>query len=355
MSAQFVTETVDNTGAVVGNVCLTLDRDDNPWIAYIADQPVRNVQVARRTDAGWIREDTHVVAIADESRIPLAIDSKGNPHIACRDGDSGNLRWAFERQGSWTSQEVPTHGGLSPRPVSHISMTLHPGKLDTEMRDTPQFAFQEMFSARSLGYATKVGDNWSVEILDEDPIRETGLFASMAFDISEALRIAYFDFRDQGMSLNPQRLKMAVTLADGWDSRIVDDDPTLVGHFSSIPKGTTFTPFIAYWDKGSGDLIVWSPSSIFGDPGRKEVVAAALSSRPIPSAAVNLQSKFCVAYPDNGIRIATRHHESGEDAWGVQTVADTGTWPSLAYDKQGSAHIAYEAEGSLKYAREMEG
>ena len=176
MVEHFTFETVDDDGGLVGNTCLVLDTNKAPRIAYIANRPSGNIVVARKDTSGWTAEVTQATTFQGEAnRVAFAVDSGGKYHLAYRDHETENLLYAVGNDGHWVTETVPTSGGLA-RPVMDVSMQLHPGKLDTEMRDKPHIAYRDMFLGESLCCAVKPGDTWQGHVtkVDSLPDRPTG-------------------------------------------------------------------------------------------------------------------------------------------------------------------------------------
>jgi hypothetical protein len=106
---------------------------------------------------------------------------------------------------------------------------------------------------------------------------------------------------------------------------------------------------IAYADHKSCTVHAWV-NPLTGLPPTIEVVAGGnVTNGPRrPSAAGNPHGNLFVAYLDNGQVVLARRTFTGE--WTSQPVATGDGWPSLAFGKDGTAHLAYGTR-KLMYAR----
>ncbi|MFJ2938205.1 hypothetical protein ACIO8G_36280 [Streptomyces sp. NPDC087219] len=350
MVENFTFDMVDDVGGLVGNICLALDRDGIPHIAYRAHRPVGNIMLASKRSAGWTVEDTGAVSPPEANRVSFGMDSLGCPHIAYRDSSSGHLGYMVKADGSWNREHVPTSGGLFPQSVMDVSMQLHPGKHDESMRDTPHIAFRDTFSTQALCYATKIDGTWRghVKVLDDLPLRTTGLFNSLAFSNGEGLRIAYFDELETNEGVGRRQLKLAEVFNDEWTDGVIDEAGS-AGQNASLAGHGEGDICVVYWDGETGELKAWLKP--FASPVVKEAVATGLTRNTSPSAEFNWRSELCVAYGDGRLKLAKRAmHGDAAGRWSTQTVdAEGGAWPSVVCDKD-RTHLAYMKDGRLWYA-----
>jgi hypothetical protein len=348
----FTFETVD--GAVNGQVCLALDKNGNPHIAY-AGVGGKLMLASRDVDGTWIHEELFgggLVGAPEENRICLEIDSQGNPHIAYRELSSGNLYYGFKRDNRWEFTPVPTSLFFhDPRGVSGYAFKLHSGRLTPELRDTPHFVFHDLTS-NSLGYTRKVGGEFKITKVSEGNAWSVGLNPSMDFDdLSETFLIAYTEELDNGPGTEPLSRVSVTRIQDPLEGTIGFKSLLEQGRFrvvrpTSITSDTKWC--VAYGDFTNNTL----KASVFdfGLPEpHKEIVAATVF--PVtPSVAKAPGKDYRIAYgDDNKLKLASRN-QFGE--WNVEIIDPSGgEIPSLAYDNLGNAHIAYMLGNTLKYAK----
>ncbi|MFE6778492.1 hypothetical protein [Streptomyces sp. NPDC057702] len=350
MAENFTCDLVDDGGGLVGNTCLDLDPAGVPQIAYIAQRPVGTIMLARREPTGWTVTDTGAVSPTEWNRVPFGVDSLGNAHIAYRDPATGHLGYSVRSAEGWNREYVPTSGGLFPQSVADISMRLHPGKHDPSLRDTPHIAFRDTYSTHALCYATKVDGTWRghVTVVDDLPIRTTGLHNSLAFSSGEGLRIAYFDELETSEDLGRRQLKLAERFDGEWTHGVIDDAGRAGQHACLAGRGDGDI-CVVYGDGDSAELKAWLRP--FASPVVREVVATGLPSHVSPSAELNWRSELYVAYGDGQLRLASRAlHGDAAGTWRTRTVdAEGGAWPSLVCEKD-NIHLAYLKNGRLWYA-----
>jgi hypothetical protein len=130
---------------------------------------------------------------------------------------------------------------------------------------------------------------------------------------------------------------------------VVDDSPHLAINRPTSIVRTLFGGCLAYFDVASKTLKASVSASGISE---LETVATDVKNAITPSAAVN-GNAFRIAFSDlEAVKLASRN-QSG--IWAVETVDPVfGQTPSLAYDKSGTAHIAYVKNGALKYGRRSE-
>lgn len=338
--AQVTVETIE--GSRVGHPgSLVLDSNGDPHIVYATVDG--EVRCGRKVAGAWVSENIHMrTSTTTEDRICIAVDSHGDQHIAFKDRDSGHLVYGV-KQSAWTLEEVPTRGGTLARGVAHISFQLHPGKVSPEQRDAPHLSFHDTLNS-ALGHIVKTGERWHPTLIEDPDIRSAGLFTSLAIDVEERIRIAYFEGGEGHLVL-----KMAELLDGQWARDVLDDE--IEGESASFARGTFGRTYIAYFDRKTGSVKAWVHSFDLPAP-RKEIVIAGLSLPTAPSAAANPEGELRVAYSDGQLRLGLRDRFG---VWTSQTIdASAAGSPSLAYDKNGSFHMTYAVGSALKYARGTE-
>ena len=363
MATQFTFETVDGPDGVRGQSSLALNKDGIPRIAYV--DVAGKIKLANRDSGAWTIEEVSSAGIvdpSDEDRVCLQIDSGGNPQIAFLDGTNHLLIHGVKLNNNWTFTTVPTHF-RDARSVINFSFKLHPGRLTPELRDTPHFVYKDM-SGPNLGYTRMFGGRLEAATVDDRDAEnraaddtgafDDGLHTSLAFDdLSEELRIAYFDQQNLHGGFPIQKLFLAriVDVEADIISRktavvsLLDSD-SILGTCSSLTSANG-NIHIAYVDLTNHILKAFVKDFDLPEP-RKETVATVVT-RTVPSAA-DKGGGFVIAYSDdNKLKMASRDKFG---TWSVEVVDPSGgAMPSLTFDKFGNANIAYTVGQALKYAR----
>lgn len=355
-ATQFTFETVDDSGIVLGRSFLTVDGNGDPAIAYLSGSEINPaVMVARRQNGQWSRENTGGTAAPDTVRISLGIDSQGVPRLAYRDRSTDHAIFATRGNGIWSFEEIPTEGGIAVRGVADVSMQIEPNLHDPPFADTPTVAFRDAFQGDALRVARKTSGSWQISGVDGPSDTRNGV--SLAFDSGAGLTVAYFQGFDTGAPAIREPLKLARELPSDvtdtrppdFDSQVIDKD-FVAAESVSMARGLFSAALIAYADHQSHTVYAWVSELGSGLPPSIEVVAQGnVTNGPRhPSAAGNPHQNLFVAYLDNGQVVLARRTLTGE--WTSQPVATGDGWPSLAFDKDGTAHLAY-GTGKLMYAR----
>ncbi|PEY40948.1 hypothetical protein CN354_07935 [Bacillus cereus] len=350
----FTFETVDSQG---GQACLALDKNNNPHVAY-AGGSGKLMLASRTAETGkWTREELSgggLIGASDSDRVCLEIDSEGNPHVAYRELNSGNLFYGVKRNNSWSFTPVPTSRFNDPRGVSGYSFKLHSGRMRPELRDTPHFAYNDLTSS-ALGYTRKVQGQFKRIKVAEQSLFDVGRYTSMALDeLSGTFLIAYIEELEQGEpdpAVPPQtRVRM---------TRIIDPFEGTVGHTSLIDNGQfqvarpTSIASDGGWCVTYADLTTNTLKASFFDfslpESHKETVATTVFP-VVPFLAKMPGGDYRIAYGDeNKLKLASRNQFG---MWIVEVVdPEGGGMPSLAYDTLGNAHIVYTVGNALKYAK----
>ena len=257
----FTFETVDGSGA--GQSCLALDKEGNPHIAYATHlQPATlpNVMYAHRNAGTWALERLPtgtIVEQSDENRVCLAIDSQGNPQVAYIDDSSNHLIWAVKRGDSWTFTHVPTRFLIDPQNVDAISFQLELGGSDPAAQDTPHFAFHDA-GQQALGHTTIVDGKLQATVVEQIGIGvhaegfDTGLHPSLAWDPHASPMLAYFNINDTG---DLMALRNATLLNGTWQIALLVPGGRKMG--ASVPVAFGIRA-VAYFDVLNSALKVWA-------------------------------------------------------------------------------------------------
>ena len=186
-------QTVMETGCSFAcQLSMALDRFDNPHISYSSGllfTEFGRVKYATSSDGtNWTIET--VVFCGDTGYTSLAIDSKGDPHIAYDDSYnnyidvySKYIGYAHRRDGSWMNEIVNPPW---PHGSTHISLAL-------DSSDNPHIACREYQGSTggNLMYMLKSGGSWLFQ--EVDVWGEDGRGISLALDSKEQPRISYLN------------------------------------------------------------------------------------------------------------------------------------------------------------------
>lgn len=259
----------------------------------------------------------------------IVLDSKGYPHLAYADTDTGRVQYVQWTGQSWDGSAAP-QSGYAYGPVS----------LALDVKDRPHIAFFDAQAGR-IKYANFGEFGWRVLAVD-DGLYEGHL--SIALDTDGNPHIAYP--WDNGL-LRHARLQGSM-----WTTETADPD-AIIARYPSIVIDGLGNPQIAYYAKGNLYRAQWIGY-------RWEIEAVENASNPQfvtlrldPSGAPKIGYRSNLA---NELRYVTW---SGS-AWVRETVdalGDPGWDARLALDVSGEPHLSYyeRTEGVFKYARKLGG
>lgn len=90
----------------VYSVAVTVDKNDNPHIAY-SDVRDRLIKYATRKDGKWILEAIDSVKLVGyPDRNGITVDSEGNPYITYYDAGAGVLKLAYRENSKWMIETI---------------------------------------------------------------------------------------------------------------------------------------------------------------------------------------------------------------------------------------------------------
>ena len=237
---------------------LALDARGNPHIAYYDKSLIRegeeanNLKYANKSGSNWTCET--VDSTGDVGKhTSLALDAKGDPHIAYSDNTKHTnrlLKYASKKGGNWTAEIVPTPPG---------SMGIMGCSLAVDAEGNPHIAYYEMtiwMKKGNLKYASKSGGSWTVETVESD----AGEQPSLALDAEGNPHIAYHD-HPNGC------LKYASKKGGNWTVETVDCTALVVGYFASLALDAYGNPRIAYYDL-TNDYVKYASAAVeLNSPG----------------------------------------------------------------------------------------
>lgn len=263
----------------------------------------------------------------------LALDSTGKAHISCYDWTNGDLKYATNSSGTWTT---PTTVDSSGNVGEYTAIAL----------DSSGKAYISYYDRTNnyLKYATKSSGTWTTETADSSG--NVAGYTSIALDSSGNPYISYFD--STGL------LKYATKSSGTWETEMADTNGG-VGGFTSIALDSSGKAYISYYDWGNGDLKYTTKATGSWEP---TTVDSAGNIGTSTSIALDSSRNAYISYYDgtNGNLM----YATNASGWGTTTVdssGDVGQYTSLALDSSRNAYISYydATNGNLMYATNASG
>jgi hypothetical protein len=289
--------------AVFSNI--ELDSLDQPYIAEMEWNPFRPAYTRRLSNGAWTPIELIEPGLNNNGwGIKLKV-FHGGPRVAyCDRGSAGGpyIKYAEKTVSGWN---VVTAGNMGSVP----DQVAHDLGFDVSRTGVPHIATVSRSSPYGLRYFTRVGTNWTTELVDSLPTGSTGLAPSLAVDDNGVPHISYFDAYNID-------LKYARKSGSTWTVETVDATGN-TGNFSEIMIQPNGQPAIAYLE---------------------------YSSTGIP----------------NRIRFARR---TGAGSWQIETVDDVNVSSGQAYlgatlDNEGNPTITYQGSAGglqLRLAEKIHG
>ena len=331
------------------------DRNGNPRIAYAfsGDRPM----FAAKETGGWTREEivgASPISPGDVNKVCLDIDSEGNPHIAYKEASSGHLVYGVRRENHWSFRTVPTKlGRLEPGTVTGYDFRLRFQRDTPELHDTPHFVYHDV-STGQLGYTRRMSDGsfkLTVAARANSSVVRTGHFRQ-----SRSLR-----HLDRSTSRSPKNLSRRSVEPDAYQSldqpdhrpfegRMGEAEPLEEGTFNVVrPTSITSEPrayCIAYADSTHRTL-----NALYVEAHVPQVIRQQVAATVGPVAPIGRpESGGSEAYgDDNKLKLASLDRLN---QWVVEIIdPEGGIQPCLAYEKISlKGHLAYATQDALKYA-----
>jgi hypothetical protein len=358
------TQEPDSSYTATGTwVSLKLDSNDNPHISYY--DPTNywksgEVKYASWNGASWVIQDVAPVLYGDYYiHTSLALDSKGNPHIAYR-GDTG-LMYAASDGSSWNVQTVDYS-------LKQADSVGEAASLVMDSNDIPHIIYEDSYRFSVLKYAFLNGSTWQINPLT--PTFHGGYSISTALDSKGKIHICRDDMStltlnhiivdeadlppptqlsDPSLKLStPSPFSEAVSPLGTAESI---DRPGCSGCFTSLVLDAQGNPHISYYDRFFNDLRYaysdgsnWYAQTVDTDGWVGIYSSLALDAKVYPH----------ISYLDD-FNNKLKYAQWNGSAWAVQTLDSIGgihSYTSLALDAKGYAHISYfdGANHNLKYA-----
>jgi hypothetical protein len=311
-------ETIDNTD--VSENSLVLDSSDNPYVSYY-DNTNHDLKYAYQKDGTWYTEILDGTGDVGQYN-SLKIDSSGTAHISYYDATNQQLKYA-NRGYTSCSTEIVDNTALLDTSIALDSTGM------------PHIIYTT--SNNILKYAYKIDPlNWHIESLNN--LGNVGS-CSLALDSTNNPHISYYDNTNQD-------LKYATKISGTWNIQTVDSNG-IVGNPNSLALDSTGTPHISYWnfDTTNVKYAYWTGSS--WETEDIDTIVAQMSAT-LSLALDNSNNPHISYYKWWGYGLMYASKLDGN--WDIQNVAsgDLGVYPFIAIDSAGTPHITYS--GSLDYA-----
>lgn len=169
-------ELVSGTGDPSWSANLQLDPDGQPHVAFPAAGTA--VMYAMRSGGTWVIEE--VAGDPSISRVPLAIDADGVPHVAYFQEDTDDLFYAVRGAGGWIEETVDTEGEVGWEPCMAL-----------DGAGTAHIAYEDRVNG-VLRYARRVAPGaWEISVIDDGPDARTP--CAIAVDDRGHRHVAYRD------------------------------------------------------------------------------------------------------------------------------------------------------------------
>ena len=236
-------EPVDTAGEVGAYPAMALDGLNQPYISYGKTvDTISGLYVAFfDEDSVWTRRELDTTGEVYFTSVAVASD--GEIHIGYLIGSFGvaSLRYMTGSDFIWLRDTVAGPGSLG----SFCSIDLGAG-------ETPSIAYISTAGDDRLNLATRVGDNWTTETVDEASVGLTGLFCSLLFDSSNNPRIGF-------QSIQPgtsgwQYLARYASRANGSWTVETADSVGVVGFYLDLAIDGSGRPHLSYQDLQHADL-----------------------------------------------------------------------------------------------------
>ncbi len=272
--------------------------------------------------------------------ISMVTDGSGNPHISYADYTKKDIKYAGWTGTSWQIETIPDNG----RTYRWTSIAVD------ALGDVHMAYFHD--SGKDLQYARRsAGGGWSVETVDQGAVKgygkpSAGNWNSIVVDTAGNPHISYRD----GYDNTPGSLKYAVKSGNQWTIEIVDDDDRAAIFGTSIALDSLGQPRIAYNSRTTPNLryaertgSTWVIETIDETPGAGNWL------QPRGLALDDFDDAHVSYSVDGGLSYAKRN----DGVWTTDVVDPTGSGDSnLVLDTSGNPHISYHysATDDVKYA-----
>jgi len=324
-STPFAIETVDAGGNVGRYTSLALDARGNPHIAYVGAD--NGLWYASKEDGVWSFEEVDGIQV---TRPCLGLDSMGNPHISYFDVAGADLEYAHKSGGVWTLEHVDVAG-----------YTGEYNSLALDAMDNPHIVYNK---DGDLTYAVKNG-GWSIVTVTPGNFK----YFSLALDSEGDPHISYGD-------LTADDIKYAYRSGGIWSSESIISIHTTQP--TSLALDGQDVPHIAVYDEPNGAVFYANRRAGTWNDRANGWVEQGSFIGFYPSIAIDSQDDPHLTYYDAGVG-RLRYVVEKAGVWTLETIEmqtggmyGIGWYSSLELDVQGHPHVSYfdEQITGLKYA-----
>lgn len=307
----WVSETAESN--YVADMSFALDSADGMHVASGGDWQGEHQSImhAKSELVGWSSS-----RIARGMFPSIAIDSKGDPHIAYVTAEHTPF---VAHNGVWFASYNRSSGDWSFELVEYLSGPAFGTRFVLDAQDKPHIVYEVYTNGRhEVRYATLSGSSWVVERVDDVGFYYFGL----AVDSQGRPHLTYYT------ATTPGNLGYAVRVAPGeWSRQVVANDAGLV---SSIVLDAQDQPHIAYVNK---IFVGVSYAARAGGTWTHEAVTTAgatylgidVDSSGEPHIAYRTRRSFSDSPLTGHIIYATRGGLDGSDAWTRESLVDYNT------------------------------
>ena len=274
----------------------------------------------------------------------IALDSKGNPHIAYWAGGRRNLLlYAFQKDGKWEVRGVDTGVYVG----SRKSLLL--------IDDVPHIIYTD---GGELRHAWREGKTWKNEVIDRESFWTGGSPQAVA-DKDGNIHVVYLE-RKGGRSW--AKIKYAVGKAGKWEKEVIAESPEPNFRDVLFSRMVQYrNPSICLDEKGTV-LVSYNAYSLDGAIQRLEVATRRTGTWTRKEVASPAGRYSSIGVSGGKVRVAytsgksLRYRESADgNAWGKEEIIDergyVGWYVNIAATKSGP-HVGYYdlQDMSLKHA-----
>lgn len=324
--------TLDQTSGTFNGPWASIDIDslDNPHIAYTAlgSASFGRLMYIRRQVGGGFTIPEQIAAANNGFNVKLKL-WHGIPRVAYLSYDDNTLRYAEKNIGGWV---VETASALAAG-----NRNIFDGDIGFDvdrLTGRPHIASPSTNSPSGLRYVTKIGANWTSELVDSLGTGETGIAPSLSLDAAGNPHIAYFDRENVD-------LRYARKSGSSWTLETVDATGN-TGNYSEImirPSGQPVIAFLEFASMGVVDRIRFAQRS--GGGWQIETVddVRVSSFFAFMGATLDPSGQPRISYQGRGVSNAPqlRYAEKIRGAWRIKIPPVAAPEPAAATEKPSDA------------------
>jgi hypothetical protein len=272
----------------------------------------------------------------------IAIDSNGFVHIAYMDDSNEDLLYATSIDGNWNITVVEGSGDVAESP-----------SLALDSNDRPHIVYYNNMqgSLSHLKHAEYDGTDWMISTVSSGA---EGSHASFALDSQDIPHIFYL-----GSSLDLKYATKNFPDSTSWNLQILDGGGN-VGYWTSVAIDSTNLPHVSYVSDSAGSLKYatndgagqWTYETVSGVTVEHTSIALNENDEPIIATRIPPQGTNEVVW--NSLYVV-RYEENTWSTHLVDYETRVEGYPSVDFDSNGNAHIAYYGDNQLNFISEENG